>query len=368
MRCMNNPANLLHASGQSLWLDGMSRNLLRSGTLSRYIKSYSIVGLTFNPDAFFQVLAHENTYDASIKALNAAGFSDEEIFYELVLEDIAEAADLFRPVFDSTNCRDGWISLEVSPLLTNNTLHIVQAAAKLFSQAAKANLLVTIVSTQEGLLAAEELVCSGIPVNFSLLFSSEHYLAAGEAYMRGLERRIEAGLSPVVESVASMCVSPWDADIDLELASPFHHRLAIAMATRTYRTHCELMGSERWQKLASAGARPQRLLWRCTGVNDAAVNDTLYIQSLVASGTINAMPEATLLAFARHGRIGAPMPTDGGYADAVLDEFRREGVDETRFAICLQRKAMEDASSSWYTTLTTIREKSSQEISPPTCA
>lgn len=365
---MNNPANQLHASGQSLWLDSMSRNLLRSGTLSRYIKSFSISGLTFNQGAFSLALEQEDTYDASIRLLNTAGFSAEDIFYELVLEDIAEAAVLFRPIYDSTNGRDGWVSLEVSPLLNNNTLHIVQAATKLFAKAAKANLLVAIIATSEGLRAAEELVYSGIPVNFSLLFSSEHYLAAGEAYMRGLERRIATGLSPVVESVASLCVSPWDANIDLELASPLHHRLAITMATRTYHTHCELMHSERWQKLAAAGARPQRLLWSRTGVNDAAINDTLYIQSLVASGTINAMPAATLLAFAGHGRIGAPMPADGGYAEAVLDEFRREGIDETRLAVCLQRKSIEDATSSWYTTLTTIREKSSQEISSSTCA
>lgn len=337
----------------------MSRNLIRSGTLSSYIEDLSVSGLTFNQGVFAQALFKTDNYDASIRVLNAAGLSVEEIFYELVLEDISEAADLFRPIFDSTGGIDGWVSLEVSPLLNNNSLHTVQAAIKLFEQAAKANLLVKIISTPEGIEAAEELVYSGIPINFSLLFSTEDYLRAAEAYMRGLERRIKAGFNPRVESIASLCVGPWDADIDLELASPFHHRLAIAMATRSYHTHCELVKSERWQKLAAAGARPQRLLWCCTGVNDANVNDTLYVQSLVAAGTINAMPEATLLAFTEHGKIGAPMPADGGYADAVLEEFRREGIDETSLSICLQRKAIEDASSSWNTTLTTIREKSS---------
>jgi len=358
MHPMNNPAHQLHVLGQSLWLDSISRSLIRSGMLSRYIEKFSLSGLIYNHNIFEKALAKEDTYDASILILDAAGLSTEDLFYALTLEDIAEAADLFRPIFNATRGVDGWVSLEISPLLINNTLHIIQAAIKLFEQAAKANLLIKIIATNEGLRATEELIFAGIPINVALLFSSEHYLAAGEAYMRGLERRIVAGLDPKVESVASLCISPWDADIDLELASPFHRRLGIAMATRTYHTHCNLLNSERWQRLAAAGARPQRLLWSSTGSKDAAVNDTLYVQSLVAAGTINALPEATLLAFAGHGRIGVPMPADGGYADAVLEEFRREGVDETGLAICLQRKAIEDATTSWYTTLTTIREKS----------
>ena len=358
---MNNPAHQLKSLGQSLWLDSMTRDLIRSGKLSRYIRDYSLSGLSYNINLFEHSLIHDTIYDASILALNSAGLSSEDILYELIEEDITEAADLLRPIFDTTQGLDGWVSLAVSPLLANNTTALFQAAMKLARQIAKANLFVEIVATPEGLRASEELIYSGTPVNISLLFSSEHYLAAAESYMRGLERRIVAGLNPRVESVASLCVSPWDADIDLELASPFHQRLGIAMAMRTYHTHCTLLHSERWQRLAAAGARPQRILWHCTGSKTNAVNDSFYVQSLVAPDTINALPEATLIAFSGHGKIGELMPVDGGYSDVVLEEFKREGIDANELASCLQRKALEHAITSWHITLSTIGKKSQGE-------
>ncbi len=354
---MNEHTRQLHDLGQRLWLDNISRSLLRNGTLQRYIDQYSITGLTSNPTIFEQVFGTD-AYDESIRVLDAAGLSGAELFFELALEDLTQAADLFRPVFDATGGVDGWVSLEVSPLLADNTARTIQAANRLFARAAKANLFIKIPGTPEGVRAVEELIFDGVPVNVTLLFSREHYLAAAEAYMRGIERRLAAGLDPKVASVASLFVSRWDVGVKEEISSPFHNRLGIAMAMRTYRTHRELLASERWQKLAAAGARPQRLLWASTGTKDAAEPDTLYVQALVAPDTIDTLPEKTLLAFTDHGRVGAAMPADGGYADAVLEEFRREGVDDDALAQRLQREGVDAFATSWHAMLSRIAEKS----------
>ena len=354
---MNDITDRLHALGQSLWLDNISRDLLRSGTLARYITEFSITGLTSNPTIFEHAIDKGSGYDARIGVLHAAGISGEDLLFELALEDLGEAADLLRPAFDATDGMDGWVSLEVSPLLADNAAHTIQAADRLFRRAARANLLIKIPGTPEGVLALEEVVFDGVPVNATLLFSPEHYLAAAQAYMRAIERRLAAGLDPRVESVASIFVSRWDAAVKVEISTAFHNRLGIAMAMRTYRAHCELLASERWQRLAVAGARPQRLLWASTGSKDAAVADTLYVQALMAAGTINAFPEKTLLAFADHGQLGSPMPADGGYADAVLEEFRREGVDDAALGERLQREGVERFATSWHAAMTCVREK-----------
>jgi len=280
------------------------------------------------------------------------------LFFELALEDLTQAADLLRPIFDASAGADGWVSLDVSPLLADNTAHTIQAANRLFERAAKANLFIKIPGTPEGLRAVEELIFDGVPVNVGLLFSREHWQAAAEAYMRGIERRLAAGLDPNVASVASLLVSRWDVAVKEEISSPFHNRLGIAMAMRTYRAHRALMASDRWQKLAAAGARPQRLLWASTGTKDPAAPDTLYVQALAAPDTIEALPEKTLLAFADHGRVGTLMPADGGYADAVLEEFRREGVDDGALAQRLQRDGVEALALSWHALLSRLAEKS----------
>jgi len=354
---MNEHTRQLHVLGQRLWLDSISRSLLRSGTLHRYIDEYAITGLTSNPTIFEQAFSTD-AYDDSIRVLNATGLAGEDLFFKLALEDLTQAADLFRPIFEASGGVDGWVSLEISPLLADNTAHSIQAANRLFERAARVNLFIKIPGTPEGVRAIEEVIFDGVPVNVTLLFSREHYLAAAEAYMRGIERRLAAGLDPKVASVASLFVSRWDVAVKEEISSPFHNRLGIAMAMRTYRAHRELLASDRWQKLAAAGARPQRLLWASTGTKDPAAPDTLYVQALAAPDTIDTLPEKTLLAFADHGRVGTPMPADGGYADAVLEEFRREGVDDDALAKRLQRDGVEAFATSWHAMLSRIAEKS----------
>jgi transaldolase len=353
---MNKHTRQLHDMGQRLWLDHISRALLRSGTLQRYISEFSITGLTSNPTIFAQAFASD-AYDDSIRALDAAGLSDEAVFFQLALEDLTQAADLFRPIWDASGGTDGWVSLEVSPLLADNTAHTIQAASRLFKRGARANLFIKIPGTPEGLRAVEEVIFDGVPVNVTLLFSREQYVAAAEAYMRGIERRLAAGLDAKVASVASLFVSRWDVVVKEEISAPFHNRLGITMAMRAYRAHRELLASDRWQQLAAAGARPQRLLWASTGVKDPALPDTLYVQALAAPETINTLPEKTLLAFADHGQVGQALPADGGYADAVLEEFRREGVDDEALAQRLQREGVEAFATSWHAMLSRIREK-----------
>ena len=354
---MNKPTQSLHQLGQSLWLDNITRTLLRSGTLAHYISDLSVTGLTSNPTIFEHAIGASDSYDASIRVLSEAGLSGEELFFELAIEDLSEAADLFRPVFDASQGVDGWVSLEVSPLLADNAVHTIQAANRLHAKAAKANLFIKIPGTPEGIEAIEEVIFDGVPVNVTLLFSCEHVMAAAEAYMRGLERRLAAGLDLRVASVLSLFVSRWDVGVKQEVASPFHNRLGIAIAMRTYKAHCELLASERWQRLAAAGAQPQRLLWASTGTKDPAAPDTLYMQALTAPGTINTLPEKTLLAFADHGQVGTMLPVDGGYAEAVIEEFHRENVDDNALAARLQHEGVEAFATSWHALLTRISEK-----------
>jgi transaldolase len=353
---MNESTRQLHAMGQRLWLDNISRSLLRSGTLQRYISGFSITGLTSNPTIFEQAFGSD-AYDDSIRAHSAAGLAGEDLFFALALEDLRQAADLFRPIFDASSGVDGWVSLEVSPLLADNTAHTIQAASRLFERADRANLFIKIPGTPEGVRAIEEVIFDGVPVNVTLLFSPEQCVAAAEAYLRGIERRLAAGLDPRVASVASLFVSRWDVAVNERVSAPLHNRLGIAMAMRAYRAHRQMLASDRWQRLAAAGARPQRLLWASTGTKDPAAPDTLYVQALAAPDTVNTLPEKTLLAFADHGRPGATLPEDGGYADAVLEAFRREDIDEAALAERLQRDGVEAFAASWHALIARIGQK-----------
>ena len=355
---MNTNTQKLHDLGQRLWLDNITRELLVKGVLARYIAELSITGLTSNPTIFEHAISSGTFYDDAIQKLAARGLSSEGVFFELALEDLTRAADLFRPTFDASDGVDGWVSLEVSPLLANDTANSIKTAAQLYARAARPNLFIKIPGTPEGIAAIEESIFGGVPINVTLLFSREHYVAAAEAYLRGIERRIKAGLDPRIESIASLFVSRWDVAVNEEVSPPFHNRLGIAIAMRTYKAYRDLLASKRWQALAAAGARPQRLLWASTGSKDPAAPDTLYVEALAAPDTINTIPEKTLHAFADHGEVGAPLPANGGYAEAVLEEFRREGIDDEALAARLQREGVESFAKSWSGLMARIRKKS----------
>ncbi len=358
----------LHALGQSLWLDNITRSLLDSGTLARYIAELSVTGLTSNPTIFEHAIAAGTAYDASIVALDAQGLSGEALFFELALQDLRRAADLFRPVFDASEGVDGWVSLEVSPLLADNTAHTIQAASRLFERAGRPNVFIKIPGTPEGLRAVEEVVFDGVPVNVTLLFSCDQYRAAAAAYLRGLERRLAAGLDLKVALVASLFISRWDVAVQDAVAPACRNRLGIAVAMQTYRAHLEWLQTDRWKRLAAGGARPQRLLWASTGVKDPAAADTLYAQALAAAGTINTLPEKTLLAFADHGQADSTLPADGGHAEDVLQEHRRQGINLDALALRLQREGVAAFALSWHALLACIREKSPSQAPAPASA
>ena len=353
----------LHALGQSLWLDNITRELLTSGTLAGYIRDFSITGLTSNPTIFEHAIGSGGFYDESIREKAARGLSGEALFFELAMEDLRQAADLFRETHDATNGVDGWVSLELSPLLAKDTAGSIKAAVRQHAQAARPNLFIKIPGTPEGVPAIEEAIFEGVPINVTLLFSRGQYLAAAEAYMRGIERRIAAGLDPKVASVASLFVSRWDVAVKDAVSPALRNRLGIAIAMQTYQAYRELLVSSRWQKLADAGSRPQRMLWASTGTKDPAAPDTLYIEALAAPDTINTIPEKTLHAFADHGKLGAAMPVDGGDAEAVLDAFRREGVDDEALAARLQVEGAEAFSRSWRALLSSLQSKSAHQSS-----
>ena len=352
----------LHALGQSLWLDNITRELLTSGTLARYIKDFSITGLTSNPTIFENAIGKSGFYDKSIQEKAARGLSGEELFFELALEDLRQAADLFREVHEVTGGVDGWVSLELSPLLANDTQGSIKAAIQQHAKAGRSNLFIKIPGTPAGVLAIEESIFAGVPINVTLLFSREQYLAAAEAYLRGIERRIAAGLDPKIASVASLFVSRWDVAVKDTVSPPLRNRLGIAIAMQTYKAYRDLLASSRWKKLLAVGAVPQRLLWASTGTKDAAASDTLYIDGLAAPDTIDTIPEKTLHAFADHGKLEAVMAVDGGNAEAVLDAFRREGIDDAALAIRLQVEGAEAFSKSWHVLLSSIESKSSSTL------
>ena len=349
---------LLHDAGQSLWLDNITRALLESGGLRRYIDELSVTGLTSNPTIFDHAIKNSRDYDAAIREKTAAGKAGEGLFFELALEDLTRAADLFRPIHQATNGVDGWVSLEVSPKLAYDTASTVAAAKELSARAARPNLFIKIPGTREGVPAIEEAIFAGVPVNVTLLFSREHYVAAAQAYVRGIERRVAAGLNPHVGSVASIFVSRWDAAIAGKVPAALQTQLGIAMAKRTYKAYRDLLASDRWLRLLNVGARSQRLLWASTGTKDPKASDVLYVKSLAAPHSVNTIPEKTLLALADHGEIGAMLPHDGGDAEEVLDRFTQAGVDLDALAADLQRDGAAAFVKSWDDLLACLLEKS----------
>jgi transaldolase len=350
----------LHDLGQSLWLDNITRGLLTKGTLLQYITELSVTGLTSNPTIFDHAINNTKFYDDAIHQKVREGKSGEELFLELALEDLTQAADLFRPVYDRTERVDGYVSLEVSPLLAYDTAGSVKQAAELHARANRPNLFIKIPGTREGLPAIEETIFAGVPVNVTLLFSREQYIAAAEAYMRGIERLIKAGLSPEVGSVASLFIGRWDkAVMGMEkIPKELQNCLGIAIAKRTYKAYRDVLESPGWQKLAVAGAKPQRLLWGSTGTKDPKASDVLYIEALAASDTINTMPEETLLAFADHGKVNDVLPVDGGDAEEILVGFEKAGVDNAALAAQLQREGAQSFSKSWNELMASIASMS----------
>lgn len=343
--------------GQSVWLDNITRKLLDTGTLRRYADEWAVSGLTSNPTIFDHAVRDGLEYDADIRAGAAGGRSAEDTFFDLALADLTRAADLFRPEFNRTAGADGWVSLEVSPRLARDPEGTLAAARSLFARAGRPNVFIKIPGTSEGLPAIEQAVAAGVPVNVTLLFSEEQYLAAAYAYLRGVEARIAAGLDPSVGSVASVFVSRWDAAVSATVSPELRNRLGIAVAGRTYRAYREFLASTRWRSAAAAGARPQRLLWASTGTKDPTAPDTLYVQALAAPDTVNTMPEATLKAFADHGRIGSPLPADGGDCDDVLDLFVASGASLHGMAAKLQADGAEAFVASWTSLLAVIASR-----------
>ncbi len=348
----------LHDIGQSLWLDNITRDLLDSGTLQHYIDDLSVTGLTSNPTIFNNAIKSGSDYDSAIRSKLKAGKSGEALFFELALDDVTRAADLFRAVFDRTCGVDGFVSLEVSPLLAHNTDTTLSVAKDLHARARRPNLFIKIPGTKEGLPAIEEATFAGVPINITLLFSREQYVAAAEAYLRGIERRIAAGLDPDVGSVASVFISRWDVAVAGKVPAALTNRLGIAIAQRTYKAYCDLVASPRYHRVMNAGARPQRLLLASTGTKDPKASDILYVKALAAPFTVNTIPEATLLAFADHGEVGAIMPADGGDCEAVLSEFAKAGVDIDALAARLQSEGADSFVKSWNELMGVIATKS----------
>ena len=348
----------LHDLGQSLWLDNITRDLLEDGTLKRYIDELCVTGLTSNPTIFEKAIRNSTAYDAAIRNKREEGKTGEDLFFELALEDLTRAADLFRPIWDRTNGVDGWVSLEVSPLLAYDTASTLAEARRLHARAGRPNLFIKIPGTKEGVPAIEEAIFAGVPINVTLIFSREHYLAAAEAFMRGIERRVAAGLDPDVGSVASLFVSRWDAAVIGKLPEALRNQLGIAIAKRIYKACRGLLGSPRWQRIYNLGGRPQRLLFASTGSKDPQASDVLYVRSLAAPFTVNTLPEGTLNALAAHDEVGSLLPADGGDCEEVLARFSEAGIDVDALAARLQQEGAASFAKSWNDLMSVLERKS----------
>ena len=353
---MPKATQLLHDRGQSLWLDNITRDLLDSGTLARYINELSVTGLTSNPTIFDHAIKNSQSYDAAISRLVKQGLSTEELFFNLALDDLTRAADLFRPVYDRTGGVDGFVSLEVSPLLAYDTDKTIRAARDLFARANRPNLFIKIPGTPEGLPAIEQSIAAGVPVNVTLLFSSEHYVAAAQAYMRGIDRRIAAGLNPQVSSVASLFISRWDAAVASKVPEPLRNQLGIAVAKRAYKASTELLASENWRRAYNFGARPQRVLWASTGTKDPKASATLYVDALATPFTVNTMPDGTLQALAAKTEVGALSASDDG--SEMLARFAAAGINVDALAAELQDQGAKSFVNSWNDLMAVIDSKS----------
>lgn len=353
-----NPTQQLHDLGQSIWLDNITRGILDDGTLAKYIADANVTGLTSNPSIFDKAISGGHNYDAAIADLLAEGRQGEDLFFALALQDLTRAADLFKPAFHASDGVDGFVSLEVSPLLADDTHATIDSAAALHAKARRDNLFIKIPGTPAGIPAIEESIYRGVPINVTLLFSREQYLAAAEAWMRGIERRIAEGRSPNVDSVASLFISRWDVAIADKVPAELKDRLGIAIGQRTYKAYCELRGTPRWKKIVAAGVHPQRLLWASTGTKDPKASDTLYVEALAAPDTINTIPDKTLLAFADHGKLRGTMPMDGGDCEQVIAQFNAAGIDDAALAGRLQREGADAFVKSWNDLLGRIAQKS----------
>jgi transaldolase len=351
------PTRRLQDLGQSLWLDNIDRKLLKSGTLRRYIDDFSVTGLTSNPTIFDKAIGESDAYDAAIRKAAPQAQPTEALFFDLALQDLTEAARLFEPAFDASKAMDGWVSLEVSPLLADDTAGSVRAAVDLHSRVQSPNLFIKIPGTAAGMPAIEEAIFKGVSVNVTLLFSREQYLAAADAYQRGIQRRLDAGLDPRVHSVASLFVSRWDVAVAKQAPAELRDRLGIAVSQQVYRAYCELHASSRWRALSSSGALKQKLLWASTGTKDPDASDTLYIQALAAPDTINTMPEKTLRAFADHGKLQGVMPPDGGDSQKVLAAFAAAGIDSTALSARLLKEGTEAFAKSWHELMHRVADK-----------
>jgi transaldolase len=350
----------LHDAGQSIWLDNITRGLLDSGTLQKYVNELSVTGLTSNPTIFDQAISKGADYDEAIRTLTAKGRAGEDLFFDLAIDDLTRAADIFKPIHERTNGVDGYVSLELSPTIAFDTKASIAEAKTLWARAARRNLFIKIPGTPEGLPAIEESIFAGVPINVTLLFSPEQYVAAAEAYIRGVERRVAAGLNPHVASVASLFLSRWDVAVHDKVPAALDAKLGIAIAQRAYKAYRELFASDRWQRLVNFGARSQRILWASTGTKDPKLPDTLYVTALAAPHTVDTMPEKTLLALGDHGEIGAMMRPDGGDADEVLGEMRRAGIDLDALAAKLQKDGADSFVKSWNDLLACLEQKSAK--------
>jgi transaldolase len=349
---------ILHNLGQSIWLDNITRDLLDKGTLKGYIDNLAVTGLTSNPTIFDHAITHSKSYDAEIGGLVSSGPSGEALFFELAIQDLTRAADLFKPIHERTASVDGFVSLEVSPLLAYDTKATVAQATALHKKANRPNLFIKIPGTREGAPAIEDAIFAGVPVNVTLLFTRDHYLAAADAYMRGLERRVAAGLSPDVRSVASLFISRWDKSTMDKVPANDRDKLGIAVGQQTYAAYRNVLESDRWQRLANSGARAQRLLFASTGTKDPKASDVLYIGALAAPNTVNTMPEETLLAFGEHGQVSGVIPRDGAECEEVLAEFGRVGIDVAKLGADLQKDGAKSFVESWQDLLKAIEIKS----------
>jgi transaldolase len=352
------PTQALHDLGQSLWIDNITRDMLDSGTLKKYIDEFSVTGLTSNPTIFDNAISKSDTYDPAIKRLSKSGYAGEALFFELALEDLSRAADLFLPIHWTTATVDGFVSLEVSPLLAYDAEATIAEAKRLFERAHKPNLFIKIPGSKEGLPAVEEAIFAGVSVNVTLLFSSDHCKAAADAYMRGLERRIRAGLDPDVRSVASIFISRWDKAVMDKVSDELRDTLGIAVAHEAYRDYRAGLHTDGWQRLESFGARPQRLLFASTSTKDPRASDTLYIGALAAPNTVNTMPDKTLLAFADHGKLGAALSPDGGTCEDVFASYEKAGISVSALAAQLQKEGADAFVKSWQDLLQSIEAKS----------
>jgi transaldolase len=351
-----NRTKQLHDIGQSLWVDNITRTMLDDGTLERYIADLSVTGLTSNPTIFDKAIGSGNAYDDQIAELSEQGLQGEELFFELALTDLRRAANLFKAVHERTDGVDGRVSLEVSPLLADDDQATIRQVAELYGRAEE-NFFIKIPGTEAGLTAIEESIFAGIPVNVTLLFSADQYLAAADAYLRGVERRVEAGLNPNVTSVASVFISRWDGAVADQVPDELRNRLGLAVGKSVYRAYRRLVHSDRWFRLANEGARTQRLLWASTGTKDPDASDVLYIEGLASPFTVSTMPEKTLAAFADHGEVGELLSPDGDDADEVLAAFNEAGIDTDALAVKLQRDGAEAFSKSWGDMLETLSKQ-----------